>query len=101
MLRLACALTGCRIVAPATLAEMTASRADGVPDASPYGYVFIPEQTRGGVRSFGHGGIANGVNFELRCFPGNDVTLIAFSNQDNGAYDDLRKNVTRLITGER
>ena len=41
------------------------------------------------------------MNFEFRYFPRQDITLIAFSNQDNGAYDDLRKNATRLITGER
>jgi hypothetical protein len=24
-----------------------------------------------------------------------------FCNQDNGAYDDLRKNIVKLITGDR
>jgi hypothetical protein len=41
------------------------------------------------------------VNAEVRYFPALDVSLVVFSNQDNGAYDDLRKNLTRLITGER
>jgi len=41
------------------------------------------------------------VNFEFRYFPADDVTLVVFSNQDNGAYDDLRRNVTKLITGAR
>ena len=66
----------------------------------PYGYGFEPIGS-GPTRSFGHGGIAAGVNFELRYFPHSNITLIMFSNQDNGAYDDLKRNVTKLITGER
>src|SRR5262245_7661866 len=101
MLRFARALCGGRIVSRPMLGSLTTSRTSGLPDSSmPYGYGFILDG-KGPGRSFGHGGIAAGVNFELRYFPATDVTLIAFSNQDNGAYDDLRRNTIRLITGER
>lgn len=40
-------------------------------------------------------------NFEFRYFPAEDLTFIAFNNQNNGAYDDLRKNIVKLITGWR
>ena len=53
------------------------------------------------LEEIGHGGMAGGINFEFRYFPGQDLTLVVFCNQDNGAFDDLRKNATRLITGER
>ena len=66
-----------------------------------YGYGFMLWQSQGGMRSFGHGGIAPGVNFEVRYYPEEDITFVIFSNQDNGAYDDLRKNIVKLITGDR
>lgn len=101
MLRFARALVAGRIVSKETLAVMVASKTAGIPDAQmAYGYGFEPQDAPG-APSFGHGGITTGVNFEFRYFPRQDITLIAFSNQDNGAYDDLRKNATRLITGER
>lgn len=90
-----------KVVSPAMLAEMTRSHTAHVPGATlDYGYGFLRERG-GGSESYGHGGIASGVNFEYRYFPANDMTLIAFSNQDNGAYDSLRKTATKLITGER
>jgi CubicO group peptidase (beta-lactamase class C family) len=102
MLRFARGLVEGRIVSPAMLADMTTSKTAGLPDdPTAYGYGFILERTRDGRASFGHGGIAQGVNFELRHFPDSDITLIAWCNQDNGAYDDLRRNAVRLITGER
>ncbi len=101
MLRFAHALVSGRIVSKETLAGMVTSKTAGIPDAQmDYGFGFEP-QNAPGAPSFGHGGITRGVNFEFRHFPRQDITLIAFSNQDNGAYDDLRKNATRLITGER
>ena len=45
--------------------------------------------------------VAATAGLELRIFPHSSITLILFSNQDNGAYDDLKRNVTKLITGER
>lgn len=102
MLRFARALAAGRIVSPATLREMTTSKTAGLPGAPmEYGFGFILERTPDGRRSYGHGGIAQGVNFEFRYFPDADITLVAFSNQDNGAYDDLRRNTIKLITGQR
>lgn len=101
MLRFVRGLNAGRIVARATLDSMLVSRTADIAEAdSDYGYGFI-RQTAGGTASWGHGGIAQGINAEVRYFPGPDITLVIFSNQDNGAYDDLRKNATRLITGAR
>jgi CubicO group peptidase (beta-lactamase class C family) len=99
MLRFVRGLQAGRIVPGPVLAEMVSSKTRGL-GAEDYGYGFILER-HGQVDSYGHGGIARGVNAEIRFFPSLDATLILFSNQDNGAYDDLRKNATRLITGER
>ena len=89
------------IVSHAMAQELTKTKTSGLPDSPmAYGYGFEPAGS-GPTRSFGHGGIAAGVNFELRHFPASGITLIMFSNQDNGAYDDLKRNVTKLITGER
>lgn len=102
ILRFSRALVEGKIVPPAVLREMTRSHTEGIPEAQmDYGLGFIRERSADGVPSFGHGGIASGVNFEYRYFPRSDITLVAFSNQDNGAYDSLRKTVTKLITGER
>jgi len=103
MLRFARGLVGGRVVSDSMLAEMTTSRTEGLPGPQrlPYGYGFELETGGDAVRSFGHGGIAQGVNFTFRYFPGSDCTLLVFSNQDNGAFDDLRRNATKLITGER
>jgi CubicO group peptidase (beta-lactamase class C family) len=101
MLRFGRALAAGRIVSDSMRAAMTTPRTEGIPgDGTSYGYGFILE-SGGGTRSYGHGGIARGVNFEFRYFPAGDILLLAFSNQDNGAYDDLRRNATKLITGER
>ncbi|HET7903943.1 MAG TPA: serine hydrolase domain-containing protein [Candidatus Eisenbacteria bacterium] len=100
--RFARALAAGRIVPRETLADMTTPQPPLDPgEPEEYGLGMLLQRSRGGVRSFGHGGIAPGVNFELRYFPDEEITLIAFSNQDNGAYDDLRKNLIRLVTGER
>lgn len=102
MFRFARALAAGRVVPREILAEMTAPQPPLDPnEPEEYGLGMLLQRSRGGVRSFGHGGIAPGVNFELRYFPDEEITLIAFSNQDNGAYDDLRKNLIRLVTGER
>lgn len=100
MFRFARALQQGRVVDAATLATLTEPKRPEIGGGESYGYGFTP-LLHGRVRSYGHGGIAPGVNFELRIFPGEDATVIVFSNQDNGAYDDLRKVVTRLVSGER
>jgi len=100
ILRFGRALQRGAFVPAASLRRMTADANTGIADGFPYGHGFIPER-HGRLTSYGHGGIARGVNFEFRYFPGLDITLVVFSNQDNGAYDDLRRNLTKLITGER
>jgi CubicO group peptidase (beta-lactamase class C family) len=100
MLKFARGFAAGKLVSKETVALLTTSKTRSLPGELDYGYGFILS-TSAGVASYGHGGIAKGVNFELRYFPGPDVTLIAFCNQDNGAYDDLRKNLVKLITGDR
>jgi CubicO group peptidase (beta-lactamase class C family) len=100
MLSFARALVQGRLVPPPMVTEVTRSQIGALPASIDYGLGF--ERWKDGqVASYGHGGIAAGVNFELRVFPREDLTLITFSNQDNGAYDDLRKNAIKLITGVR
>lgn len=83
------------------LREMTKDKVFGLKDAVGYGYGFeINTYGKNGV-SYGHGGISRGVNFEYRYFPEFDITLVICCNQDNGAFDDLKKNTIKLITGER
>jgi CubicO group peptidase (beta-lactamase class C family) len=101
MLRIVRAIRDGRIVPPPALAEMLVSRTKDLPDSgTDYGYGFILENG-GGTPSWGHGGIAPGVNSEIRYFPGPDITLVLFGNQDSGAWDDLRRHATRLVSGER
>ncbi len=101
MLRFLRALRAGEIIGEAALADMTSSKTSRTTVAdSDYAYGFALHRN-GGVESYGHGGIARGANAEVRCFPSLDVTLVLLNNQDNGAYDDLRKNIIRLITGER
>ncbi len=89
-----------KLIAKETLALLTTSKTRELKADTDYGYGFILSN-EGIVRSFGHGGTAKGVNFEFRYFPEADLTLVAFCNQDNGAYDDLRRNIVKLITGVR
>lgn len=79
---------------------ITTSKTNKIQDAMGYGYGMIIEKHQDEI-SFGHGGTTYGVNFEYRYFPNLDITLVMFCNQDNGAYDDLKKNTIKLISGER
>lgn len=100
LLKFARGLAGSKLVTKDTLALLTASKTRGLDAQTDYGYGF-ELGNQGQVFSFGHGGIARGTNFAFQYFPAEDVTFIAFNNQDNGAYDDLRKNIVKLITGWR
>jgi CubicO group peptidase (beta-lactamase class C family) len=93
------AMASGRVVSRESLRAMTTPKNPGA-DGYPYGYA-LEMRSDGGASSWGHGGIASGVNAELRYFPALDATLVVFSNQDNGAFDDLKKNLIRLITGAR
>ena len=42
-----------------------------------------------------------GIDFDLEYFPREGITLIVFGNRGAPAFDTLRRNVTRLITGDR
>lgn len=100
MLRFCKALKNNRLVSASTLKNMTMDKTAGLKDAQPYGLGFILEQ-HAQEATYGHGGTAGGVNFEFRYFPGQDILLVVFCNQNNGAYDDLRRNATKMISGER
>ncbi len=100
MLKFARGLASGKLVSKETLAMLTTSKTRALNADTDYGYGF-ELGNQGNVRSFGHGGIARGTNFEFRYFPAEDITLVMFNNQDNGAYDDLRKNAIKLITGWR
>lgn len=100
MLQFARGLVAGKILSKENLGTMLTSKTRGLAEATDYGYGFILSN-EGNVPSYGHGGIARGVNFELRYFPQLDITFVVFCNQDNGAYDDLRKNIIKLITGAR
>lgn len=100
LLKFARELVGGKLVAKDTLALLTTTKTRGLNAMMDYGYGF-EINNEGNVLSFGHGGIAGGANFAFRYFPVEDLTFIAFNNQNNGAYDDLRKNIVKLITGDR
>lgn len=100
MLKFARGLVAGKIISKENLNTLLTSKTRGLAEATDYGYGFILSSD-GNVNSFGHGGVAPGVNFELRYFPQLDMTFVIFCNQDNGAYDDLRKNIIKLITGSR
>lgn len=100
MLAFTRAWTDGTLVKPETWETMTASKTSDLPDALDYGYGIIRSQSQDDTY-LGHGGTSYGVNFALAYFPRSDITLVIFCNQDNGAYDDLRRNTIKLITGER
>jgi len=101
MLKFSLALKNNVLVSHDELENMTKDKVYGLKDAIGYGYGFeITKYGKNGV-SYGHGGISRGVNFEYRYFPEFDITLVICCNQDNGAFDDLKKNAIKLITGER
>jgi CubicO group peptidase (beta-lactamase class C family) len=100
MLKFSNALRSGLIVSKETLKNMISVKNNNMVATEDYGYGFIIQKFDNEL-SYGHGGTAKGVNFEFRYFPNSDITLVIFSNQDNGAYDDLKRNTIKLITGER
>ncbi|MFN0212964.1 MAG: serine hydrolase domain-containing protein [Saprospiraceae bacterium] len=94
------ALKSNQLVSSSTLKNMVTNKTIGVKDAQAYGLGFILEQ-HAQEHTIGHGGTASGVNFEFRYFPGQDISLVVFCNQNNGAYDDLKRNALKLISGAR
>ena len=100
ILKFSNALKNNLIVSKETLKNMISVKNNNMIVTEDYGYGFIIQKFAQEL-SYGHGGTAKGVNFEFRYFPNSDITFVIFSNQDNGAYDDLKRNTTKLITGER
>jgi len=100
MLKFSRALRNNLIVSEETFQNMVAVKNKGMDVSEDYGYGFIIEKS-GPEITYGHGGTAKGVNFEFRYFPNQDITLVVFCNQDNGAYDDLKRNAIKLISGDR
>lgn len=100
ILKFSLALKSHKLISEESFKNMISDKTKGLKDATGYGYGFILNKYPG-TTSYGHGGIAPGVNFDFEYFPESDITFIIFSNQDNGAFDDLRKNSIKLITGER
>jgi CubicO group peptidase (beta-lactamase class C family) len=100
MFKFSNALRSGLIVSKETLKNMTSVKNNNMVVTEDYGYGFIIQKFENEL-SYGHGGTAKGVNFEFRYFPKSDITLVIFCNQNNGAYDDLKKNTTKLITGTR
>lgn len=100
MLNFCTALKTHQLISPESLKQMTTDWTAGAKDAQPYGLGFILEK-HAQEATYGHGGTTGGVNFEFRYFPGMDITFLIFNNQNNGAYDDLKRNALKLISGER
>ncbi len=75
----AAVLTG-RLVKPETVALLTTAKGDRQ-DGAGYGYGF-GESLTGGVRGFGHGGGAPGINAELMIMPASGYVVAAMSNLD-------------------
>jgi CubicO group peptidase (beta-lactamase class C family) len=82
LLRFAQALSSGRLISKATLAEATR------PHRQQYGYGF-GVQGEGPLRSYGHGGGAQGMNGELRVFPQLGYVVVSLSNLDPPAASEL------------
>ncbi|MFN8258809.1 MAG: serine hydrolase domain-containing protein [Bacteroidales bacterium] len=94
------ALVNNQLVSFETFNNMISIKNKGFDVTEDYGYGFIIQKS-GQDFTYGHGGTAKGVNFEFRYFPNQKISLIVFSNQDNGAFDDLKRNSIKLISGDR
>ena len=82
LLRFANALTDHKLL-DAHYTDLLTS-AKGSPGGENYAYGF-EDNTRGGVRSFGHSGGAPGMNGDLRIFPQTGYVVAALVNMDRGA----------------
>ncbi len=100
MLNFSLALVNNQLVSSETFNNMISIKNKGLDVTEDYGYGFIIQKSAQET-TYGHGGTAKGVNFEFRYFPNERITLIVFCNQDNGAFDDLKRNAIKLISGER
>lgn len=82
LLRFARALRDGGLLDPALLREATHGQSPW------YGYGFMVRE-QDGVRMFGHGGGAPGMNGELRVYPDHDIVVVGLSNLDPPAASRL------------
>ena len=85
LLRFATALTGHRLLDATHTALLTTGKV-ATPRGDKYAYGFI-ESVDGGLRGFGHGGGAPGMNGELRIYPDAGYVLAALVNTGSGASE--------------
>ena len=85
LLRFAAALTGNRLLDAAHTALLTSGKV-ATPRGDKYAYGFI-ENVEGGVRSYGHGGGAPGMNGDLRIYADSGYVVAALANTGSGASE--------------
>ena len=85
LLRFATAITGNRLLDASHTALLTTGKV-ATPRGDQYAYGFI-ENVEGGVRSFGHGGGAPGMNGDLRIYPDSGYVVAALANTGSGASE--------------
>ncbi len=96
MLRFVDALRAGALLDPAHLDLMTRGHVRyGGPD-SWYGYGTIVEDDRG-VRSWGHGGMAPGTQFELKVYPERDAVMLVMSNYNTIAGPEMASALDHLV----
>src|SRR5262249_19639633 len=100
ILKFSTALKNNLLLKKETFGNLVEIKNRGLTSTEDYGYGFIVQKHAQEI-TYGHGGTAGGVNFEFRYFPSEDISLVVFSNQNNGAYDDLKRNSIKLISGAR
>jgi CubicO group peptidase (beta-lactamase class C family) len=86
LLRFATALTGHKLL-DADHTNLVTTGKPGTPDER-YGYGF-GISNEGGVRSFGHGGGAPGINSDLKIFPASGYVVVVMGNYDPPAASRL------------
>ncbi len=99
LLRFAAALTGNRLLDAAHTALLTSGTV-ATPRGDKYAYGFI-ENVEGGVRSYGHGGGAPGMNGDLRIYPDSGYVVAALANAGSGASELVAWVSERLPTASR
>jgi CubicO group peptidase (beta-lactamase class C family) len=85
LLRFATALTGHVLLDATHTALLTTGKVE-TPRGGKYAYGF-EDTIDGGVRSFGHGGGAPGMNGDLRIFPDSGYVVAALANTGSGASE--------------
>jgi D-alanyl-D-alanine carboxypeptidase len=95
LLRFANALTGHKLLNEHYTELMTTAKPETGEAHYAYGF---QDETRDGVRSFGHSGGAPGMNGDLQIFPQTGYVVIALANMDRGAGRETSWISERLPT---